>query len=526
MTEICGHLVDIEARAIYPACIKIAKNRLVAIEKIEAAPPQYILPGLIDSHIHIESSMLVPSEFAKIAVQHGTVATVSDPHEIANVLGVEGVRYMIESGKSSDLKFFFGVPSCVPATSFETAGASISPEEIEQLFENENLIYLSEMMNYPGVIFEDPTVLSKIAIAQKFGRPIDGHAPGLRGEGLRKYVAAGISTDHECFLLEEALEKLSLGMKILIREGSAAKNFDALHPLLKTHPEQVMLCSDDKHPDDLLVGHINLLVKRALQMGYDLFDVLRAACINPIEHYGLPVGRLRVGDEADFIVINNLTDFEISQTFIAGKKVFDRDLTAECPKQIIQTPNRFSVSAKKAEDFAVVPAYQEVIVALDGEIVTERKTLTHHEDILKIAVVCRYQDSAPACAWISGFGLKNAAIASCVAHDSHNIVVVGDNDELLAKAVNLIIEAKGGISLATPEKAMVLPLPVAGIMSDQSAHEVGPLYAELDRAAKQCGCKLKAPYMTLSFMALPVIPKLKLTDLGLFDVEKFAFVQL
>jgi adenine deaminase len=531
MIEILGQFVDIEKKEIYPAKLIIEAGTLKEIQKIDQAPAQFILPGFIDAHIHIESSMLVPSEFAKIAVKHGTVATVSDPHEIANVLGIEGVRYMIENSKKADFKFFFGVPSCVPATAFETAGASLNPEEIEELFEQENLLYLSEMMNYPGVIFEDEMVLSKIAIAQKFGCPIDGHAPGLRGSDLEKYVSAGISTDHECFGLEEALEKISLGMKIIIREGSAAKNFAALHSLLASHPERVMLCTDDKHPDELLEGHINLLVRRAVSMGYDLFDVLKSACLNPIEHYKLPVGRLRPGEPADFIVVQNLEDFEVLQTFIAGNKVFDFGHSTIYSEANIQTPNRFFVSPKTPQDFNFVPSYHEAIVALDGEIVTDRISFSqtplaqNPDDLLKIAVVCRYKEKAPACAWIKGFGLKNAAIASCVAHDSHNIVVVGDSDELICKAVNLIIEAKGGISLAAADTELILALPVGGIMSDKDAAFVGKEYQKLDLAAKRYGCRLKAPFMTLSFMALPVIPKLKLSDFGLFDVERFEFAK-
>ena len=535
MNVVQGQLVNLHEGSIFPAEVRFEKGQITDIIRLESAPDHYILPGFIDAHVHIESSMLVPAEFARLAVRHGTVATVSDPHEIANVLGLDGVHFMLQNGQTVPFKFFFGAPSCVPATAFESAGATIDPEGIEELLQDPDIWYLAEMMNFPGVIHDDPDVHSKIALAHKYGKPVDGHAPGLRGEAIKKYQAAGISTDHECFSQEEALEKLQLGMKILIREGSAAKNFEALIPLLPQFPQSIMFCSDDKHPDDLLLGHINLLVVRALREGYELFEVLRAACINPVLHYGLPVGLLRESDPADFIVVNNLEDFQVKETYINGEKVAANGqslfVPPDCP-----TPNQFRCQPRQAKDFAVKAAGPNlrVMLALDGELITEQAIVPAcienqflkpdlQNDILKITVVNRYEDQSPAVAFIKNFGLQEGAIASCVGHDSHNIIAVGTNDEYLARAVNLIIQNQGGISAVNPQKEKVLPLPVAGIMSNRPGEEVGKAYGELDQMAKEMGSQLTAPFMTLSFMALLVIPQLKLSDKGLFDGKDFSF---
>lgn len=536
--KIKGHIVDIPNKRIYKGEILVENGYIQSITETEDAPDQYILPGFVDAHIHIESSMLVPSEFAQIAVRHGTVATVSDPHEIANVLGVEGVRFMVENGKKTPLKFNFGAPSCVPATTFETAGAVVTPEDIDELLSSADISYLAEMMNYPGVIFDDEMVHKKLDIAKRYGKPIDGHAPGLRGEKARKYIAAGISTDHECFTYEEALEKLQLGMKIIIREGSAAKNFEALIDLLPDHYERMMFCSDDKHPDDLIVGHINQIVIRALAKGVDIYKVLQAACINPIQHYGLDVGYLRHGDAADFIVVKNLTTFEVLQTYINGKLVAENG-KSHIPPVDFSVLNNFNTNKKQVSDFALTGNAKtiRVIEALDGELITNQieasatvengKLVSNTTtDVLKIAMVNRYKDAPVAVAFIKGFGLKEGAIASCVGHDSHNIIAVGVDDESLCRAVNLIIENKGGISAVGRGEERVLPLPVAGIMSDKDAHTVGRAYGDIDSFAKQLGSPLTAPFMTLSFMGLLVIPALKLSDLGLFDGAKFEFVDV
>ena len=535
---ILGNIVDIKNKRIFKGSVEVENGSIKNIQEENHEIENYILPGFIDAHIHIESSMLVPSEFAKIAVTHGTVATVSDPHEIANVLGVEGVDFMIENGKQVPLKFNFGAPSCVPATSFESAGAIIDSDDIKKMLENPDIKYLAEMMNYPGVIFDDDEVLKKIAWAKHYNKSIDGHAPGLRGDDLTKYINAGIYTDHECFTYEEALEKLQKGMNIIIREGSAAKNFEALIDLLPEYYESMMFCSDDKHPDDLLIGHINQLCERAVAKGIDVFKVLQVACINPVTHYGLDVGLLEKGALADFIVVKDLKQFKILQTYING------ELVAEKGKSFVESVdfkvlNNFNTDKKKISDFEFYSSSEKirVIEALEGELVTnaiETDSLIKDgnlvsnidNDVLKMTVVNRYKNTEPSIAFIKNFGLKEGAIASSVGHDSHNIIAVGVSDEAICRAVNLIIENKGGICAVSPSKEKIVSLPVAGIMSDKPAEEIGKAYAELDIMAKDLGCKLKAPYMTLSFMALLVIPSLKLSDKGLFNGNSFQFTSL
>ncbi len=536
--EIQGQIVDIENRRIYPGQITVSQGRITAVEEIEKAPPHYIMPGFVDAHVHIESSMLVPSEFARMAVLHGTVATISDPHEIANVLGIEGVRFMIENAKEVPFKFHFGAPSCVPATAFETAGGIIDAAGIEQLMSEPEIFYLAEMMNYPGTIARDPEIMAKIASAHKHGKPVDGHAPGVRGEDLQRYIDAGIYTDHECFSSEEAMDKLSRGMKILIREGSAARNFDALAPLIGEHFRMMMFCSDDKHPDDLATGHINTLCARAIALGHDLFNVLTMACVNPVKHYTMKNGLLKTGDPADFIVVKDLETFAVLETFIDGRCV------AKDGKSLIKPvrfdhPNNFNIEKKRPEDFqlTIKSGNVRVIEAREGQLVTGEQHLATRfhdglahpdlsQDILKIAVVNRYFDAAPAVAFIRNFGLKRGAIASSVAHDSHNIIVVGVSDEQICQAVNLIIENRGGICAVDAGKQKILPLPVAGIISSLDGWETGKLYQEIDAMAKDMGSPLRAPFMTLSFMALLVIPDLKLSDRGLFSGAKFDFVDL
>lgn len=533
-----GNIVDIVHKKIFKGEVEVTGNTITAIRESDHDTQTFILPGFIDAHIHIESSMLVPSEFAKIAVTHGTIATVSDPHEIANVLGVAGVDFMIANGKKVPLKFNFGAPSCVPATSFESAGAIISSDDISKMMASPDIKYLAEMMNYPGVLFEDEEVMKKIAWAKHYNKPIDGHAPGLRGEDVTKYIEAGISTDHECFSYEEALEKLQKGMKVIIREGSAAKNFEALIDLLPDHYEHMMFCSDDKHPDDLLLGHINQLCQRAVAKGVDVFKVLQAACVNPVEHYDLDVGMLKEGDIADLIVVNNLKEFQVLETYIDGTLVA-KNGESYIEHVDFEVLNNFDTSTKKESDFEFHSASERirVIEALDGELVTneiaadslikEGNLVSNTtEDILKMTVVNRYKDAEPSIAFIKNFGLKEGAIASSVGHDSHNIIAVGVSDEMICKAVNLIIENKGGVCAVSDSEERIVSLPVAGIMSDRPAKEIGKAYASLDKMAKRMGSTLRAPYMTLSFMALLVIPALKLSDKGLFDGSTFKFTSL
>lgn len=539
--EARANYVAIAEKKIFPAVVTVKDGIIRNIEKLQdAADPAlpFLLPGFIDAHIHIESSMLVPSEFARLAVVHGTVATVSDPHEIANVCGMEGVRYMIENGKTVPFKFFFGAPSCVPATPFETAGAILDAAAVARLLDMEEIRYLSEMMNFPGVLHQDPEVMQKIAAAHSRGKVVDGHAPGLRGGEAKKYIDAGITTDHECFTAEEAIDKLKHGMKIIIREGSAAKNFEALIPLLHDYPDKIMFCSDDKHPDSLVQGHINQLCQRAVSRGIDVFKVLQAACLNPVLHYGLPLGLLRKGDAADFILVKDLADFVVLKTCIGGVVVAESG-ASKISRQKSGTVNRFHCAIKSPADFAC--DYKDeraipVIEALDGQLITNKLLLQPKiesgkivadvaRDVLKIAVVNRYGKAPVALSFIKNFGLRSGALASSVAHDSHNIVAVGVDDESICRAVNLVIGQKGGISCVGNGKEQVLPLPVAGLMTTDDGYQVAEQYALLDAAAKSLGSHLTAPFMTLSFMALLVIPHLKLSDKGLFDGDAFLFAE-
>jgi adenine deaminase len=543
--QIRANHIDILKKEINFSEISVEKGKITAIsilEKGEKSGEKYILPGFVDAHVHVESSLLSPAQFARLAVVHGTVGTVSDPHEIANVLGIKGIEFMLENAAKVPFKFCFGAPPCVPATIFETAGAILTPKDIQYLFEKYPKIgYLAEVMNYPGVLNNDPDMVEKIAIAKSFGKPIDGHAPGLRGEMAKKYAKAGPQTDHECFTKDEALDKLVAGMKIIIREGSAAKNFDELIDLLPAHYENIMFCSDDKHPDELAIGHINLLVKRALAKGFDLFSVLQIACLNPVKHYNLPIGLLNVGDAADFILIDNPIDFNILSTIIDGEKVAENNKTfiENIEAEII---NNFNCSEKTVDDFSIKNdnfSKIKVIEVIDGQLVTsklienitvENEYLVANEstDVLKIAVINRYENKPVAIAFIKNFGIKNGAIASSVAHDSHNIIVVGTSDAAICEAANLVINEKGGLAAVEENgEKIVLPLPLAGIMSPLDGYLVAQKYTEIDLFSKNVlKSTLKSPFMSLSFMALLVIPSLKLSDKGLFDGEKFEFTGL
>lgn len=535
---VSGQIVDLKTHKIFPGIVTVKEDRIVSVQPAHHVDDQFILPGLIDAHVHIESSMLIPSEFARLASVHGTVATVSDPHEIANVLGVDGIHYMINNGRKVPFKFYFGASSCVPATGFESSGAKIDAAQIDELMSSSEIRYMSEMMNFPGVLFGDKEVMEKIGVAKKYNKPIDGHAPGLKGEDAKKYIEAGITTDHECFTIEEALDKIKYGMKIQIREGSAAKNFEALVGLLETHPDKVLFCSDDKHPNDLVEGHINQLVKRAIAKGFDPMVVLKSCILNPIEHYSLDVGLLQPGDDADFIIVDNLQDFNVKETWVGGT------LIAKDGKTLLQSvvesePNIFKADKIIPADLELQASGQKlkVIKALDGQLITETmmvdplvmdgKLVSDPErDILKLVVMNRYQDAEPAMAFIHNFGLTSGAIASTVAHDSHNIIAVGVSDEDISRAINLLVDSRGGIAVVDGREDHVLPLPVAGLMSADDGYKVAADYEKMDALAKKLGSKLKAPFMTLSFMALLVIPELKLSDEGLFDGKKFKFTEL
>lgn len=536
--QVSGQIVDVVNSRIFKGTVFVENGKIVNVIEEENDSDQLIMPGFVDSHIHIESSLLVPTEFARLAVVHGTVATVSDPHEIANVLGIEGVKYMIATGKMSPLKFYFGAPSCVPATSFETAGAVLDSKAVDELLSMDDIKYLGEMMNYPGVIFNDNEVVEKINSAKRHNKPVDGHAPLLSGDDLVKYCNTGITTDHECSNLHEAREKIALGMTMQIREGSAAKNFDALIPLIEESPENIMFCSDDMHPHELVNGHINRLVKKSISLGYNILDILKTATMTPIKHYNLEVGLLQKNDPADFIVVDNFIDFNILKTYIDGK------LVAENNKSLIEETeidaiNNFKTENVDVDDFKVYDEGKNVkiINVISGELLTEKsigrpKSVNDNlvsdveNDILKIAVVNRYEKKKIALGFIKNFGLKKGAIASSVAHDSHNVVVVGCSDEEMANAANMIINAKGGLVAWCHEKNICIPLPVAGLMTNADGHKIAADYQALVSLSKEFGSTLSDPFMTLGFMSLLVIPKLKLSDKGLFDCEKFELTTL
>ncbi len=537
--SLSGNIVDLFKGQIFKGTVQVENGKVLKITHDNSVKEdQTILPGLIDSHIHIESSMLIPSEFARLAVVHGTVCTVSDPHEIANVLGIKGVKFMIENGEKVPFKFYFGAPSCVPATPFETSGARFTPDDLDKLLSMKEILYLSEMMNFPGVIQGMPEEIRKIDIAKKYNKPVDGHAPGVKGEDAHKYVHAGITTDHECFTMEEALEKIRFGMKIQIREGSAAKNFEALIGLMKDHSDKVLFCSDDRHPDNLAEGYINNLVKRAIAKGYDPMKVLKSAILNPVNHYHLNVGLLQENDPADMIVVDNLADFNVKATYIDGQMV------AENGKTLLNsvhetTPNNFLAAPITREEIKVQDIGEKirVIEAYDGELITgtvqmqgksdNRNLVSDIEnDILKMVVLNRYEKAKPAVGFIKNIGLKTGAFASSVAHDSHNIVAVGTNDEEIVQAINAVIKSKGGVVVVNGHKEYLLPLPVAGLMSNVDGYIVAKQYKDLDAMLHKMGVTLRAPFMTLSFMALLVIPELKLSDKGLFDGNSFSFTSL
>lgn len=538
MQKVSGRIVDVLRSRIYSGSLMIEGGIIVDIVENCCDQDVFILPGFVDSHCHIESSMMTPSEFARAAAIHGTVAVVSDPHEIANVLGIAGVRFMIENSKDAPVRIYYGAPSCVPATGFETSGAVIGPGEIEELLASDEIKYLAEVMNFPGVINNDPDILVKIGIAKKYAKPIDGHAPGLRGKNLEKYVQAGIRTDHECFTREEALEKIKLGMKVIIRDGSAAKNFDEFISLVEEHYESCMFCTDDKHPDDLLKGHIDEMVRKAIDCGLDLMKVLRVACVNPVLHYGMNVGLLQRGDSADFIVVDDLNNFRILRAYARGEISAEsgRSMAVKRPSSMA---NRFEMGKRRKEDFSVPfkGGNINVIGAIDGQLITDklveppkiensRVVSDVRRDILKIAVLNRYKESKAAVGFVKNFGLTEGAIASSVSHDSHNVVAVGVTDKDICRAVNLIVAEKGGISAVSRDDEKIMSLPIAGLMSDKDYREVAEEYTMMNAMAKKLGSSLHAPFMTLSFMALPVIPRIKLSDMGLFDSERFEFISV
>ena len=537
-TIISGNIVDIVKREIYKGKVFIKNDKIEKIIKCEVVENVYLLPGLVDSHVHIESSMLTPTEFAKIAVKHGTVATISDPHEIANVLGIQGINFMIDDIKDVPFKMFFGAPSCVPATDFETSGYKLNDTDIDKLLSRNDIYYLSEMMNFPGVIYNDKSVISKIESAKKYNKKIDGHAPMLSGKDLEKYIYAGISTDHECSTIIEAEEKLKLGMKIQIREGSAAKNFENLHKLIDKFPNEIMLCSDDIHPDNLVEGHINKLIKKGIDKKIDIFNLLQSATLNPIKHYNLNIGLLQEGNSADLIMIDNLDSFYVLKTIINGNIVYENGHSKIESKNKISI-NNFNSKTISEEDIIVAAKSKKirVIEAIDGDLFSNEKICEAkienecvvpdiNNDILKVVVLNRYKIEKPIVGFIYGFGLNHGAIASSIAHDSHNIIAVGADDTSIVRAINTIVNSKGGIVVIDKNEEFVLQLEIAGLMSAKNGNEVAEKYKNIDKKAKNLRSKLSAPFMTLSFMSLLVIPKLKIGDKGLFDGTKFQFTNI
>ncbi|MFA9371731.1 MAG: adenine deaminase [Labilibaculum antarcticum] len=537
--SISGKVIDVISREIIKAEVVVEEGRITSITQRDSVPDKYILPGLVDAHMHIESSLLIPSRFANLVVRQGTLGLVTDPHEIANVLGEIGVDFMINDAKKVPLEIRFGVPSCVPATPHETSGFVLDSNIVESLLKREEVVCLAEVMDFVGVINDDLEVLKKIVACKKLGKKIDGHAPGLKGQDLKKYVASGISADHECSTLEEALEKISLGMMIQIREGSAAKDFDALCSLFKTHPEKIMLCTDDLHPDDLIEkGHINYLIKKGLKKGLDLFSLLRAASYNPIHHYGLDLGLLQVGHSADFIVIDNPESFIVEQAFRKGVCIYkDNEVLFDVSNEIIL--NNFSRKPIQLSDLTVESENGSLraMVVKDGDLITdsvlckpkvvgENVVSDVDNDLLKMVVMSRYDNGNPVMGFAKGFGYKKGAIAESIAHDSHNIIAVGTSDEELLHAINTLIEMKGGIVAVNNGESESVRLEVAGLMSNKTGEDLVREYAKLNDFASALGSNFESPFMTLAFMSLLVIPKLKLSDKGLFDVKEFKVINL
>lgn len=552
--EIRGHIVDVVRRDIYDGVIVVENGTIVAVRQCELPqsekPYPYLMPGFIDSHVHIESSMMEPHEFARVAVGHGTIGVVADPHEICNVMGVEGLDYMVRSGKRAMMNICFGAPSCVPAVGgdIETSGAVLDADDIERLMARDDIGFLGEMMNYVGVLAGDEQVMKKIAAAQRYGKRIDGHAPGLTGAERDKYVSAGISTDHECSTLEEGRSCIKAGMKVIIREGSAAKDYERLKPLIGENPGHVMLCTDDCHPDDLVRGHINAIVKRAIADGYDLFDILQAACVNPQHHYQLKWGLLQKGDPATFIMVDNIgPHFRVQHTMVNGVEVFSFNSSsgaihaqALTDDEIVAFPNRFVAAPITVDDIRLDISSGDtahIINATDGSLLTghEVETISGNPlidakypwpEVQKIVVYNRYTPGAkPVVGLVRGFGLREGAIASSVAHDCHNIVAIGLKDELLVQAINRVVEMKGGEVVVSKDEMLDIALPIGGLMSPLSGHEVAYRCRLISDMVEQLGCEMKAPFITMAFMCLPVIPELKITDRCLWNSSKMEAVK-
>ena len=548
-----GHIVDVVKKEIFDGEVVTSDGKIIEVKQCElpkaSKPWPYLMPGFIDSHVHIESSMVTPQEFARVAMTHGTIGVVADPHEIANVLGVAGIDYMVSCSKQVPFNFCFGIPSCVPATcaDIETNGATIDAAETERLMQRSDLGFLAEMMNYSGVLSGDQEVMRKIAAAHSQGKPVDGHAPGLTGEERRRYAAAGITTDHECATIEEGRSCIEAGMKVIIREGSAAKDYKLLSPLIAESPNMVMFCTDDCHPDDFVRGHINLIVRRALADGFNLWDVLQTACVNAQKHYNRHWGLLQAGDPATFITVDCITPhFRVESTVIRGKEVFNYNASlpsdhSDTPERLLdlEFPNRFVATLITAADINIDLKPGDtvhVIHAYDGSLQTDHDEIkltgnplfdSHYPwtEVQKIVVYNRYIPGAkPVVGLVRGFGLSNGAIAGSVAHDCHNIVAIGSDDEYLVKAINRIVEMQGGQVVVSPDEMLDIPLPIAGLMAPMGGHEIAFRTLCIQERVKEIGCQMKSPFITMAFMCLPVIPDIKMTDRHLMDTKSFSVI--
>lgn len=560
-----GNLVNVITKEIYKATIGIKNGKIVYVgdgennglknevnSKKILHTNKFLLPSFIDSHIHIESSTLIPSEFAKLAVKHGTCAVITDPHEIANVLGVEGIKFMIENSKDTPIEIYFNIPSCVPAAEgFETS-EKINIEDTKQLKKNKRILGLAEVMNFPGVINCNPEIIKKIKLFNSKNFVIDGHSPNLKGNLLNAYVLF-IRSDHESMNYGEAIEKLRKGMYLMIREGSAAKNLDVLKDIIKNKisTDNCMLCCDDIHADELNERHIDLLIKKAIEMGMDAVDAIRMATINPANYFNLKnLGAIAIGRNANITIVNDLKDFKVDTVIFKGKVVVSNG------KFILRTKQR-KISEKftntiKIRKFCIdnlkIKARKKkgkekvrVIKAINGKIFTEERieeisikdgflTEDTRRDILKIVVVDRHKGENFCVGFVKNFGIKSGAIASSISHDAHNVIAVGSDDVSFIKAISEIDKIQGGIVVVcknkdNEDKIYSLPLRIAGLMSDNT-EEVLKNTDVLKKKAKEIGCKLNEPFMTLSFLTLSVIPELKITDKGLVDVRDFKFVDL
>ena len=534
--KIKSNIVNVITDEIYPAEVEIKEGHIKRVTQLNRKQDTTMIPGLIDSHIHIESSMLVPTRFAQTALKHGTTSVITDPHEIANVMGIEGINYMINDSKNTPLNFYFTVPSCVPSTKYETNGATLDSKITDELLSQKDFIGLSEVMDYHAVLNDEEEITKKIESAKKYNKTIDGHAPLLRSTKLQKYISAGITTDHESVTKEEVIEKKRLGMKIMIREGSESKT---LKDFINLKPDFIV--TDDLKAEELVKGHLNTIIEKAVKLGYDIQEILKLVTINPAQHYQLNTGSITPGRKADLVILDNLEDFNIKEVISSGIRAYKNNKLLINPQPQPLT-TKINVKNKTAEDFEILThnknttkALVNIIKVTDNQIVTDNITrevkvkdgkiqTNTKDDTLKISVVERYGHTTTYTALITGFGLTDGAISSSVAHDSHNIITIGTNSQLMAKATNEVIDNNGGLAAVNNNQTISLKLEVAGLMTKDNAEKVAQKSSQINEYTKTLGSKLTNPFSTLSFMALPVVPALKITDKGLFNVDENKFI--